>query len=260
MNTLNIIRDCLKVRTIGADEGALLESGMSGPITGGTFHIWSARYTDLEQYYPIFSGLISSDEISRASGFKKPGDGQKFILRHGMTRVILGGYIRKDPQKVRFVDRETGRPDLCPKDNVRGIRFSLSRTDDMVCLGISKGPGIGIDIVKNDPHYPFSATAEYLFTPGERRWIEQASPKTQHFRFFRIWSLKEALLKATGSDACLMKNADVSGIMKNGFLDDFYPVSVGNKVMHFFIHESGCGMAHHCSLVTLPRENTRSEN
>lgn len=260
MNSPDSIRNCMKFRVAGTAEPALPESGTPVPITGDLVHIWSARYSDLERYYPIISGLISADEVSRAAGFKKPGDTRHFILRHGMARVVLAWYLGKDPRKIRFIHEGNGRPNLHPEKDIPNIRFSLSRTDAGVCLGISGGSGLGLDIVKNDPHYPFSAAAEYLFTPGERGWIEQANPEKQYLRFFRIWSIKEALLKSTGSDARFMRYADVSGIMKNGFLDGFYPVSVGMKVMHFFINESGCGVRHHCALAALPGTNTGSEN
>jgi phosphopantetheinyl transferase len=260
MNTLNSIRDCLKFNTVSADKQALPEAGIPALITRGILHIWSAWYSDLDRYYPILSGLISSEEAFKAAGFKKPGDKQKFILRHGMTRAVLGEYIQRDPRMVRLAGEGNGKPNLCPEGNVHDIRFSLSRTDEMACLGISREFSIGVDIVKNDPFYPFLATAGYLFTPGEREWIEQTTPHEQHIRFFRIWSLKEALLKATGSDVGIMKNTDVSGIMTKHFLDGLYPVSVRKKELLFFIHESVCGRGHHCTLATLPVTDTGLQN
>ena len=111
----------------------------------------------------------------------------------------------------------------------------------MVCLGVSRKTSIGLDIVRDDSRYPFSATAEYLFTPGERQWITRAPSHEQQVQFFRIWSLKEALLKAMGSGVGMMQETEVSGIMKNHFLNGYYPVPVGKKERAFFIHESGCG-------------------
>ena len=256
MNTIHTIRDCLKFRAVGTGEPALPESGKPAPGTGDILHIWSARYSDLDRYYPVLSRFISADEVTKAAGFKKSKDTQKYILRHGMTRAVLGQYIKKDPREIRFVHDGSGKPNLDPEGDAHDIRFSLSRTDEMVCLGISKKSRIGLDIVKSDSRYPFFATAQYLFTPGERRWIAQMTPRGQHVRFFRIWSLKEALLKATGGDVHMMKDTDVSGIMTNHFLDGYYPVSIGKKELLFFIRECGYDIGHHCTLATMPATNT----
>jgi phosphopantetheinyl transferase len=256
MTALEMLRDCLMFRAVGTMGTALPESGTPETFTIDQLHIWSARYSDLDRYYPVLSGLISAQEATRAAGFKKTRDTQKYILRHGMVRSVLGQYIRKEPQELRFVHEESGKPNLDPEGENHDIHFSLSRTDEMVCLGISRKSRIGLDIVRSDSHYPFFAIAEFLFTPGECQWIARTPSYEQHVRFFRIWSLKEALLKATGGGAGMMQEADVSGIMKNPSLNGFYPISVGKKEMVFFIHESSCGVGHHCTLVTIPATNT----
>ena len=260
MTTLDTIRDCLKFWAVGTIETALPALGTPVPITGDQLHIWSARYSDLDRYYPVLSDLISAQEVTRAAGFKKSRDAQNYILRKGMVRAVLGQYLQNEPQAVRFLHEENGKPNLDPEGDVHDIRFSLSHTDEMVCLGISKKSRIGLDIVKSDSRYPFLATAQYLFTPGESQWITQTPSHEQHIRFFRIWSLKEALLKAMGGGVGMMQETEVSGIMKNHFLNGLYPVSVRKKEMVFFIHESGCGIGHHCTLVTIPTTNTGSLN
>lgn len=260
MTTLDTLRDCLKFRAAGSGTTVRPEQGTPIPIAIDQQHIWSARYTDLDQFYPLLSGLVSAQEVTRAAGFKKNPDAQNYILRHGLVRAVLGQYIQTAPQEVRFVHDKSGKPDLDPGGDIHDIHFSLSRTDEMVCLGISKKNRIGLDIVKSDSSYPFSATAQYLFTPGENQWITRTPYHEQYIRFFRIWSLKEALLKATGGGVSMMKETEVSGIMINHSLDGFYPVTVGKKEMVIFIHESPCGKGHHCTLVTIPATNTRPLN
>jgi 4'-phosphopantetheinyl transferase len=262
MTPREILRNLLQLRIIDTGRTDHPEPGTSEPLIGDHLHIWSARYSDLDRCYPVLSDIVSTEETARAAGFKKTRDAQNYLLRKGMVRAILGPYIRKEPREVRFVHGESGKPDLYPAGEVQDIRFSLSHTDEMVCLGISRKSRIGLDIVKRDSLYPFSATAQYLFTRGELQWMTRTSSHEQHIRFFRIWSLKEALLKAMGGGAGMMQETEVSGIMKNRSLDGFYPVSVGKMEMVAFIHESGSGsgIGHHCTLVTIPATNTGSPN
>jgi len=253
MNRFYSQEGSLEVRQLTIEETDTIEHGASVATREGIFHVLSARYSDLNPYFPYLSTLISPEEMQRAAGFKKPGDARRYILRHGLLRGILEHYTHECPAKLSFVCSRNGKPDMDPEGKFSDIRFSLSSTDEMVCVGITRKSAIGLDIVRNQPSYSFSAIEHYLFRSGERQWIAQAVPDRRHLRFFRIWSLKEALLKATGSDVRIMREADVSAIMADTFLDGFYSVTIGGVDQTFFIHESGCGVGHHCALVSLPK-------
>ena len=69
--------------------------------------------------------------------------------------------------------------------------FSLSHSGDW-CL-LAAGPdAVGVDLEKPVP----SAlnTAPKVFTPAERAWMDEAPRE----RFFRLWTWKESVMKATG--------------------------------------------------------------
>jgi 4'-phosphopantetheinyl transferase len=255
MDTSKILQRCLHHQILTTDTSDLEGGSSAGQdVSPGSIHIWSARYSSLERYYPLLSSLVSPEEIQKAAGFKKPGDTRRYILRHGMERIILGEYIHEDPEKIRFVKAKNGKPDLDTGGNFPDIQFSLSRTDEMVCLGITRKSKIGLDMVKINPRYPFSEIEQYLFAPGERRWVARTIPELRPMKFFRIWSLKEALLKATGGDVRMMKETDVSGIITERFLNGFYLLRLGKKDIMFFIHESDCGEGHHSVLASYKNE------
>jgi 4'-phosphopantetheinyl transferase len=249
MDTSKIVQQCLHhhILTTGSSEMKGGYSGGQGQLSNH-IHVWYAYYSVLDQNYLLMSPLISPEEKQKAAGFKKPDDTRRYILRHGMVRVILGEYIHEDPEKIQFIKTKSGKPDLDPEGKFPDVRFSLSHTDEMVCLGITRNYEIGMDIVKTNPRTPFSEIEQYLFTTGERRWIERTILEQRSLQFFRIWSLKEALLKATGSDVTMMKEADVSGIITDTFLDGFYTIHLGNTDIRFFIHECGCNHGHHCAI------------
>jgi 4'-phosphopantetheinyl transferase len=259
MNLADILRSSLKFAAVRTGGPGIAEPGMQTALTGNMTHIWSARYADLDRHYPVLSPLLGRDETTRAAGFRKSGDARRYVLRHGMARAILGHYVHEEPAEIRFVQGPAGKPDLYPEANVQDIRFSLSSTGETVSLGISRKTEIGLDIVRIDPHYPFFEAGTYLFSLAERGWIAQTAPEDRIRRFFRIWSLKEALLKATGRDANLMQEADVAGIMTTPFLNGFYPVQIGKKEIRFFIHESGFGADYHCALASIPITETGAQ-
>jgi 4'-phosphopantetheinyl transferase len=260
MNTLNILQDSLLFRALGVNGPGLLEHTTHIPVASGIIHIWSARYSDLGRYYPILSSFLCAEEVIRAAEFKKQKDAQNYILRHGLVRAVLGQYIQEEPGKVLFVHGMCGKPDLDPESNDQDIRFSLSSTGEMVCLGVTRRSGIGLDIVKTTTHCRISEIGQYLFTPGEREWIARTNPDRRSNRFFRIWSLKEALLKATGNGVKMMQEVDVSGIMSEAYLDGFFSVCFGDENLVFCIHESGCFEGHHFTVATLPEMPGKPDN
>ena len=255
MNGLGIIRDSLHVRDMRNRNTVVSERGTYTPVKEGTVHVWSTRYSTLDRYYPLLSALVSPEERLKAASFKKNVETRRFILRHGLVRALLEQYTKEDPVKLSFIYGRSGKPDLGPEGKFPDIRFSLSRTDEMVCVGITQESEIGLDIVRIQSHYSFSAIEHFLFRPEERQWIAQAVPDHRALRFFRIWALKEALLKASGSDVRMMKEADVSGIMTDTFLDGIYTVNLRETDQKCFIHESGCGEGHHCALAVIPKIN-----
>ena len=245
MNGFPCMKDTLKVRSFITGESVIHGQGTHIPIETDSVHVWSAQYSTLERYHSILSAMVSPEEIQTALGFRKQNDARQYILRHGMVRSVLGRYLQQDPQKIQFVQNVNGKPELSEESPVPDIRFNMSRTNERVCLGITRKSAIGLDLVKNLSVYPFSAVAHHLFTKREQQWIAQEVPWRRPVRFFRIWALKEAVLKATGSTARMMQEADLANIMTDTDLDGWYPVDKGKSEMLFFIHESGCGTGHH---------------
>jgi phosphopantetheinyl transferase len=255
MENSNIIQCCLCHRIVTDGSPAPAEDIAAGQdLPPGAIDIWSVFYADLAQYYPHLSGLINADEARKAAGFTKSGDSKRYILRRGIVRVILGHYVHEAPEKIRFVQGTCGKPDLELRGTVPGVRFSLSHTDEMVCLGVTRDSEIGMDLVKIIAGSSWSAIGHYLFTPDERAWIARKDGDLQHARFFRIWCLKEALIKAAGSNLRMMNETDVSGIMTDTFLNGYYPVTIGKNDMRFFICESGYRGGHHGTVVIVPNE------
>jgi 4'-phosphopantetheinyl transferase len=250
MDTSKIVQRCLHhhILTTTPSEPEGFSSSSHG-LSFDSIDVWYARYSALDQHYMILSSLISPEEKQKAAGFKKSDDSRRYIMRHGIVRVILEHYIHEDPEKIQIVRSTNGKPVLDPEGEFSDVRFSLSTTDEEVCVGITRNQEIGLDIVKTNSCIPFPEIENYLFAPGERRWIEQTTLEQRSLQFFRIWSLKEALLKATGSDATMMKEADVSGIITERFLNGFYTIQLGEKSFQFFINENACDEDHHCVII-----------
>jgi 4'-phosphopantetheinyl transferase len=141
--------------------------------------------------YGELTKKIPSEMIERSLKFRKWNDAQtyllgKYLLAEGLKKYGLGNQILKD---IRYT--EYGRPFL---QLPVGIDFNISHSGKYVLCAISAGGKVGIDIeeIHNIDIHDF---ADQL-TAEELAWIDEAPDRSNEF--FRIWTIKEAVIKADG--------------------------------------------------------------
>ena len=110
-----------------------------------------------------------------------------------VLRKALGG---EEPDIGRS---PLGRPELTPPRDGRPVpSFNLTHTGDFAACAILYGAAIGIDA--EDIRRPINVAemAARWFAPPERRLLGRLPETRRTEMFFRIWTLKEAILKTTG--------------------------------------------------------------
>lgn len=149
-------------------------------------------------------GLLDPHETARAHRFRFRRDRDSYVVVHGLLRVILGKHFDILPGSIKFKYNPFGKPLLSePGENVW---FSLSHSRDVSALSFSLEGETGIDIEYMDPGFDYLAVAEYCFSPGDKNYIDPVMQGDRE-RFFRLWTRKEALLKAIGTG--ISTNLDV---------------------------------------------------
>jgi len=219
-------------------------AGFPSFLPKNRIHTWSALYRDLEIHYKILSGTTSPGEQYAASLFRCDADSRRYILRHGLLRIILGNYTFHNPESISFLTGKNGKPELIPHEGYTVVSFNVSHTSEMVIIGIASTQRIGIDIVKIDPLYQFHEIAEYILTPAEKAFMQEIEPAQKHQAFFRIWALKEAILKTTGDTLSMMKDTDTSDIIQNGFSFHRCSLKYRKSLSPFFIWQFRSGSDH----------------
>lgn len=76
------------------------------------------------------------------------------------------------------------------------IKFSISHSGEYVCVAVARGIEIGVDIqiVQNNRE----RLASRFYADGELKQLEGLDDEERRQEFFRIWTRKEAILKADG--------------------------------------------------------------
>lgn len=151
--------------------------------------IWS---WSLDDHPSSGEALLTDDERERARRFVGPLLQRRFVAARAQLRALLGRRVGRDPRSLVFVQNEFGKPRLADHP---GVHFSLSHSQDRALLAVSDGPEVGADLEMIRPVDHLDLARRY-FHPEEVAAIERHDDPQR--AFFRIWTLKEAVVKAIG--------------------------------------------------------------
>ncbi len=106
---------------------------------------------------------------------------------------------RRSARSRRFTRNALGRPELLPlAGDATAPSFNLTHTRGFAACAILRGAPIGIDAEDIRRPIDAAAVAARWCAPAERRLLAQLPAERRTEMFFRIWTLKEAIVKATG--------------------------------------------------------------
>lgn len=142
---------------------------------------------------------LSPDELERAARFHFEIHRQRFIAARGALRLILGACLDTDPAALVFRYTVTGKPFLAG----RTIRFNVSHSAGHALIAVAHGREVGIDLEETQPKDDLLALAERFFASSEHAAVAAALPEDRPSVFYRIWTRKEAYMKARGDGLSL---------------------------------------------------------
>ena len=82
-------------------------------------HVWNAMLDVAEEKLPFFLQILDVEEQTRANQFYFELDRTRFIVSHGLLRIILGSYVNIEPDKLRFSYNAQGKPFLAELSRAR---------------------------------------------------------------------------------------------------------------------------------------------
>ncbi len=137
---------------------------------------------------------LSGEERARAARFRFPVHRDRYVRGRAMVRWTLSRRLRVDPASLVLVEGERGKPRLADA----ALEFNLSHSEDRAALAVGRVPGIGIDLERYDRRVDARGLSRRCFRETEIAWLETFPESERHLAFFRIWTAKEARMKATG--------------------------------------------------------------
>ena len=166
-----------------------------------------------------FWPTLCSQERERADRFAFEPARARFIAARGLLRTIMATCLGTLPRSVEFSYSSTGKPSLGGAFASGGLEFNLAHSGDLVVFAVAGHGVVGVDVEQVRSIPELSTLSQRFFSPGECAEIEKLSGEEAARGFFRIWTRKEAWLKATGEGiAGLRKSLEVCGPAGDGEL------------------------------------------
>jgi 4'-phosphopantetheinyl transferase len=161
-------------------------------------HLWLAHLPAIPDQLPRLEQCLSAEERDRALRFRQAADRDRYIVSHGMLRVLVARYLDGDPAQLHFLQNAFGKPRLDGPAAATTLCFNLSHSGEFVLLGITRAREIGVDVETVRPRFATLEVAERFFAPAEVTVLRSLPEAQQTDAFFRCWTRKEAFIKARG--------------------------------------------------------------
>ena len=141
--------------------------------------------------------VLDDGERARAAAFLSQRDRRQYTVAHGALRILAARELQVTPSVLRWDTGPYGKPELAAPWSA--LSTSLSHSADVVAVAIAVGRAVGVDIQHLAPRLDVVAMSARFYGPAEATYVASggdASARTD--RFTRLWSRKEAVVKAAG--------------------------------------------------------------
>lgn len=169
-------------------------------LANNQVHIWRTSLDFSTAKVNQLATFLSIDELARANRFHFPEHKKRFIAARGILRQLLGNYMQISPDKLKFEYGYQGKPRLATSMGNSSLQFNVSHSFKYALYGFANHHLVGIDIEflreMKDP----VELAKRFFSNREYQLIVDLTNKEQQQKFFfKLWTAKEAYLKALGT-------------------------------------------------------------
>jgi 4'-phosphopantetheinyl transferase len=119
---------------------------------------------------------------------------ERSALRRGMAALILARQLGLPPEAIAIGHEPGGRP-LVEQPRGSGLHLSLATRAGMVAVALARRP-VGVDVEAVDAR---AAPPAAVLHPDESAWLLAQPEHERALAFARLWSAKEAYVKALGT-------------------------------------------------------------
>ncbi len=174
-------------------------------------HLWVVRPEECQDPLLLaeYRRLLDQEEMAEWHRYRVEKKKLEHLISRALLRTTLSQYAPIAPQKWQLVRSPTGKPAIDwptveplladgPTETPR-LEFNLSHTEGLIICAVTSGAPLGVDVEDTGPSAEYLCLARRFFHPAETALLEALAPDQLPLAFYRLWTLKEAYLKALGT-------------------------------------------------------------
>ena len=165
---------------------------------GDEVHVWRVA---LAPPFALDCGAernLDGEERRVASRFRYDDDRRRYTISHVALRDVLARYLGVSANRIEFGKDGHGKPRLAAEFAARDLRFNLSHCRRLALVAVAWHREVGVDVEAIAADADDVQLAARRFAPREIAALRALPPAERQAAFFRIWTRKEAYLKAVG--------------------------------------------------------------
>lgn len=160
-------------------------------------HVWAVNLGRHPDSVRACETCLSPEEQGRAAELRLPDVRRRFVVARAALRNLLAGYLGESPERLEFSYAVRGKPGLAGAAGQR-IQFNLAHSADLALIAVTKRVPVGVDVEAVRVMPDAELIAARFFAPREAETLGKVKVEERAAAFFRLWTRKEAWLKATG--------------------------------------------------------------
>ncbi|KUY85818.1 4'-phosphopantetheinyl transferase superfamily protein [Burkholderia sp. RF4-BP95] len=156
---------------------------------------------DFDWHVPLASpayAALSDAERARAGRYLRHEDAVRSAATRAALRDVLGATLDVAPKDIAIVVDESGRPSLDPAHRA-SLDFNVSHAGDHALIAWTGTGRVGVDIESCNRSTDWRALTREVCATAEAAYLDGLPLAARADAFMRVWSAKEALLKALGT-------------------------------------------------------------
>lgn len=167
---------------------------------------------------------LDTGERSSRQCYLHLGAQRRFTMCRAALRIILCGQLACRNEQLSFGISRHGKPFALVDGIPAAISFNVSHSGNHGLIALASAGQLGVDIEEYVPRRYLDQLAESdsVFTSNERAELAQIHGDDRVRLFTRLWTIKEALLKALGTGLSIdISKLEVPPVLLRGTTSTF---------------------------------------
>ncbi|MFT4670797.1 MAG: 4'-phosphopantetheinyl transferase [Pseudohongiellaceae bacterium] len=173
--------------------------------------LWFVNIEDFsyEELLSLTSGWLSKQDLQRVERYQFLEHKQQLLMGRYLIRTVLSRYGQLSAGDWRFENNEYGKPFIASAlldEMVEPLFFNLSHSQNKLVLAVARHEFLGVDIEYGLKPRRVEKIANRYFSNSEIEGFSGLEKSQMQKRFYDLWSLKEAYIKACGMGLAIPLN------------------------------------------------------